>query len=159
MDSGLPNDVLVPISIGDLIDKITILEIKADRIRNAAQLDNIRRELASLRGVASRIGDRVNLDYACTALKRINAALWDAEDAIRACEARDDFGRDFVEIARSIYRLNDERALLKRALNTATRSALIEEKSYAIPRAEPDAGAVPGARRIDTGWNDANSGG
>jgi hypothetical protein len=126
-----PDDVLVPISIGDLIDKITILEIKCERIANPSQLANVRRELAALRAV--RFGhhlDRDTQDRLGAELKRVNASIWDAEDAIRECDARDDFGDEFVRLARTVYRLNDERARLKRAINLASGSRLVEEKSY-----------------------------
>ena len=106
----------IPVSWGELIDKITILEIKAERIKNPAQRANVERELAALRSAADVL-DRSALAEPAAALKDINARLWNVEDDIRDCEARSDFGAQFVELARAVYRLNDERARLKRVIN------------------------------------------
>jgi hypothetical protein len=125
-----PQDILVPISVGELMDKITILEIKSERIKNPGQLENIARELGALRAVRLGDIDRAMLDKLSAELKRVNAELWDVEDAIRECEARGDFGDPFIELARAVYRLNDDRARLKKAINLASGSRLIEEKSY-----------------------------
>jgi hypothetical protein len=122
------DDILVPISVGELMDKITILEIKSERIKNPSQLENIARELSALRAV--RIGEIARLDVLSAELKRVNARLWDVEDDIRDCDARGDFGDAFVELARAVYRLNDERARIKKAINVASGSRLQEEKSY-----------------------------
>jgi hypothetical protein len=124
------DDILVPISVGELMDKITILEIKFDRIKNSSQLENIARELGALRAVRLGNADRAVLDPLSAELKQVNAKLWDVEDAIRECEARGEFGEPFVALARAVYRLNDERARLKQAINRASGSRLIEEKSY-----------------------------
>lgn len=126
----LPPDILVPISVGELMDKITILELKSERIRNPTQLKNVVHELQALRAVRLGDMDRAILDKLSAELKRVNATLWDVEDAIRDCEARSDFGDRFIELARSVYRLNDERARLKKAINIASGSRLLEEKSY-----------------------------
>ena len=126
-----PHDILVPTSVGELLDKITILEIKSERIKNPGQIENIARELGALRAV--RLGDdidRTMLARLGAELKRVNATLWDVEDAIRECDARGDFGEKFIELARAVYRLNDERARLKKAINLASGSRLVEEKSY-----------------------------
>jgi septation ring formation regulator EzrA len=125
-----PQDILVPISAGELMDKITILEIKSERIKNQSQLENVRRELGALRAIALSSADRAELNRLCGELKQINESLWDVEDAIRECEARGDFGESFIELARAVYRLNDQRARLKQAINRATGSRFIEEKSY-----------------------------
>jgi hypothetical protein len=124
------DDILVPISVGELMDKITILEIKFDRIKSSSQLENIARELGALRAVRLGNADRAVLDPLSAELKQVNAKLWDVEDAIRECEARGEFGEPFVALARAVYRLNDERARLKQAINRASGSRLIEEKSY-----------------------------
>jgi Family of unknown function (DUF6165) len=124
------DDILVPISVGELMDKITILEIKFDRIKNSSQLENIARELGALRAVRLGNADRAVLDPLSAELKQVNAKLWEVEDAIRECEARGEFGEPFVALARAVYRLNDERARLKQAINRASGSRLIEEKSY-----------------------------
>jgi len=125
-----PQDILVPISIGELMDKITILELKFERIKNPAQLENIVRELEALRAVPLGNVDGAMLENLSAELKRINALLWDIEDAIRDCDARDDFGDAFIAHARAIYRLNDERSRLKKAINLASGSRIVEEKSY-----------------------------
>ena len=125
-----PQDILVPISVGELIDKITILELKSERIKNSGQLDNIARELGALRAVPLGDVDRAMLGTLSEELKRINAELWDIEDAIRECDARGDFGDAFIAHARAVYRLNDERSRVKKAINVASGSRLSEEKSY-----------------------------
>lgn len=133
------DDILVPISVGELMDKIAILEIKFDRIKNSSQLENIERELGALRAVRLGNADRAVLDPLSAELKQVNAKLWDVEDAIRECDARADFGTDFVELARAVYRLNDERARLKKAINVLSGSRLVEEKSYkSFQREHPD---------------------
>jgi hypothetical protein len=126
-----PQDILVPISVGELMDKISILEIKSERINNPSQLANIARELGALRAVRLGAIDHAMLDWLGAELKRVNTMLWDIEDAIRACDVRGEFGDRFIELARSVYRLNDERARLKKEINVASGSRLIEEKSYA----------------------------
>jgi hypothetical protein len=112
------------------MDKIAILEIKSERIENPSQLENVRHELAALRAIRLDNVDRAVLGKLCAELKQVNAKLWDIEDAIRECDARGDFGNAFVELARAVYRLNDERARLKKAISLASGSRLIEEKSY-----------------------------
>jgi hypothetical protein len=128
--ANIPQDVLVPISVGELIDKIVILEIKSERIKNANQLANIANELGALRAVRLGDVDRARLEALSAELKRVNAKLWDVEDSIRECDARGDFGDDFIELARAVYRFNDERARLKKAINVELGSRLVEEKSY-----------------------------
>lgn len=123
------DDILVPISAGELLDKITILEIKSERIQNPEQLKNVTRELAALRMAADRL-HQIPLQGPVASLKNVNTKLWDVEDNIRECEARADFGPRFVELARAVYRLNDERARLKRTINETSGSRYIEEKSY-----------------------------
>ena len=134
--ANIPQDVLVPISVGELIDKIVILEIKSERIKNANQLANIANELGALRAVRLGDVDRARLDALSAELKRVNAKLWDVEDSIRECDARGDFGEKFIELARAVYRLNDERARLKKAINVESGSRLVEEKSYKSFRRE-----------------------
>lgn len=120
-----------PIAAGELIDKITILEIKVARIADPAKVANAQIELILLsqRRAAALPADQM-LDSLAGRLKAVNERIWDLEDTIRACERRQDFGADFVAAARSIYRTNDERAALKREINLVTGSQLIEEKSY-----------------------------
>ena len=121
----------VPVATGDLIDRITILEIKAARFTDAAKAANVRTELALLcqRRNAALAPDPA-LDELAARLKALNEQLWDLEDQIRDCERREDFGPAFVSTARRIYHTNDERAAVKRKINVATGSKLIEEKSY-----------------------------
>ena len=121
-----------PIATGELIDKITILQIKSERITDAAKLANVAVELALLnqRRAAALAADAAVAALE-TRLKSVNERLWELEDEIRECERRQDFGPGFVAAARSIYHTNDQRAALKRELNLATGSSLIEEKSYA----------------------------
>jgi hypothetical protein len=121
----------IPVSWGELIDKITILEIKAERLTDPAALANVRRELAALAPYAPAADAR--LPALRAALAEVNAALWDIEDRIREKEAAADFGADFVELARAVYRQNDRRAALKRQISLTLGSDLIEEKSYAGP--------------------------
>ena len=124
--------LLVPTSPGDFLDRVTILEIKADRIRDAAKLENVRRELEALRAAwkASPLASH-DVAAAVAELRRVNETLWDIEDRIREKEAARTFDADFVELARSVYRTNDRRAAIKRELNVRLGSELIEEKSYA----------------------------
>ena len=123
--------VCAPISVGELVDKITILEIKQARIADAAKQANVARELAVLSALASEV---LHFDdeglRTVEELRRVNRQLWDVEDEIRDCERRKDFGRLFVELARSVYRHNDFRAQMKNRLNELTGSDLVEEKSY-----------------------------
>jgi hypothetical protein len=122
----------VPVSVGELIDKITILEIKSERIRDPGKLANVDAELALLRETwdASPLA-ATDIVRDRGALKAINETLWEIEDAIREKEAAGEFDEGFIELARAVYRTNDERAAVKRRINEATGSALVEEKSYA----------------------------
>ena len=124
--------IAVEIAPGELIDKITILDIKLERMTDPAQLANVRAEWETLTAVRQRtIPATAELDAVAADLKRVNGELWDIEDRIRECERAEDFGADFVELARSVYRTNDRRAALKRRLNDLLGSRLVEEKSYA----------------------------
>ena len=124
--------ILVETAPGELIDKITILEIKTERMTDADKLKNVRIELETLntaRHEALPAGPE--LDRLTAVLKHVNEALWDIEDRIRDCERNQDFGSQFIELARSVYRSNDQRAALKRQINALLGSKLVEEKSYA----------------------------
>ncbi len=124
--------IAVEIAPGELIDKITILDIKLERMTDPAQLANVRAEWETLTAVRHRaIPATAELDAVAADLKRVNGELWDIEDRIRECERAKDFGADFVELARAVYRLNDRRAAFKRRLNELLGSRLVEEKSYA----------------------------
>ena len=123
--------ILAPISAGELIDKITILRVKAQRIGDAAKEANVRKELALLEATAGQhLAPSTELDRLTAELTAVNAALWDIEDGKRDCERRQDFGPDFVALARRVYIDNDQRAAIKRAINAAAGSEIIEEKSY-----------------------------
>lgn len=126
------NSIAIEVAPGELLDKLTILEIKSERIADPAKLANVRTELATL--AASRklaIPDSPELAELCGRLKAVNQTLWDVEDEIRLCERDRDFGERFVDLARSVYRHNDRRAAIKRQINELLGSRLIEEKDYA----------------------------
>ena len=121
----------VPVSYGEAADKITILTIKNEWMRDPAQLENVRNELAVLSESFFAVVSRTTeFDRLFESLAEINRKPWTIEDAIRLCEKDGDFGTEFVRLARSVYRLNDERARLKRKINMLLGSDLIEEKSY-----------------------------
>ena len=125
-------DILVPISPGELLDKITILRIKAARIRDAAKLGNVQVELEWLERVWRDSGAGIPAIAADEAeLQRVNSALWDIEDRIRDKGRAGAFDAEFIELARAIYVANDERAAAKKRINTALGSRIVEEKSYA----------------------------
>ena len=128
--------IRVPVSWGELIDKITILEIKSERLNDEAKLTNVRRERDVL--VAERDAnlpgtehDADHLDKLTVALKTVNEALWEIEDGIRDEERAKRFEDKFIELARAVYINNDQRAALKRQINDLLGSELVEEKSYA----------------------------
>jgi hypothetical protein len=131
MSDKLPQNIEVPISAGELIDKLAILEIKVERIADPKSRANVVRERDALTRVRDRaIGTSPALDRLASDLKAVNGELWQIEDELRDCERRGDFGPSFIALARAVYRTNDRRAALKREINTLLGSALIEEKSY-----------------------------
>lgn len=122
----------VEISTGELLDKISILEIKLLNIKDEEKIKNVYKELAILNPYFQDLLDGYglsikNLYYK---LSKINKALWDIEDAIREKEALEEFDEEFVELARSVYITNDQRAAVKKEINLLTKSELVEEKSY-----------------------------
>ena len=122
----------VEASPGELIDKITILEIKAERIADPGKLANVHRELRSLTATRDKeLTPSPELDGFTAELRRINERLWEIEDDIRDCERNGDFGERFIELARAVYRTNDRRAAAKRSINELLGSELVEEKDYA----------------------------
>lgn len=125
-------EIKVPISPGELIDKITILEIKSARMQDAAKLANVRTELRLLEATW-REGPYAQHDISAewAALRGINEKLWDIEDHIRDKERARSFDAQFIELARAVYVTNDERAAVKRTINTKLGSKIVEEKSYA----------------------------
>jgi hypothetical protein len=124
-------ELLVPISPGELIDKITILEIKSARMTDEAKLRNVRTELKLLNETwsASPFAG-VDISAEWTGLRDVNGQLWDIEDDIRDKERDGQFDARFIELARAVYVTNDERAAIKRRINVKLGSALVEEKSY-----------------------------
>jgi hypothetical protein len=130
-ETPLKTSISIEIAPGELIDKITILEIKLERIKDADKLANVRLEWETLvKGRDAAIEETPELDRLSAELKAANEALWDIEDDIRDCERDKNFGDVFVELARSVYITNDKRAALKRQINELLGSSLIEEKSY-----------------------------
>jgi hypothetical protein len=125
------SEIRVPVSVGELIDKITILEIKSERIKDPAKLDNVRRELGLLQATwdESPLSGQ-DVSQLKAGLKQVNETLWEIEDFIRVKEMERAFDEQFIELARSVYVNNDRRAALKRQLNEATGSTLVEEKDY-----------------------------
>jgi hypothetical protein len=131
--AGAAKTLLVETAPGELIDKLTILEIKSERITDEGKLANIRRELESLDRVRhEELPASPELSRLTADLKKINEQLWNIEDAIRDCERRGDFGQQFIELARAVYHTNDRRAAVKRKINELLGSAIVEEKSYTI---------------------------
>lgn len=123
--------ITVEVSPGELLDKISILEIKSARITDANKLENVRYELALLRKTwTEAVNPADALKGFETELSAVNERLWEIEDAIRVCEAKQDFGPTFIELARSVYTTNDRRAEIKRQINTMLGSSIVEEKSY-----------------------------
>jgi hypothetical protein len=122
--SGMPH---VPVSWGELIDKITILEIKVERLHAPDAVAHARRELELLRDV---LGAPEGVDAMKAALAAVNGTLWEIEDRIRAKEAAGEFDAEFVALARGVYHNNDERSRIKRAINQKLQSVIIEEKQY-----------------------------
>ena len=123
--------VMIEVGPGELIDKITILRIKSERMSDEAKLANVRHELDVLEAArAANLDDSAEMRRLEGELKAVNEALWVIEDDIRQCEADKDFGETFVKLARSVYKQNDKRAALKKEINLLTGSAIVEEKSY-----------------------------
>ena len=128
----MTTDIRVPISPGELIDKITILEIKAAQITDPAKLANVRHELTLLQTTwRESPHSAVDIEAEWVALRGINQKLWDIEDDIRDKERARAFDQEFIELARAVYVTNDERAAVKRTINTKLGSRIVEEKSYA----------------------------
>ena len=123
--------ILAEISAGELIDKITILEIKKEKISNKEKLVEVNKELNSLNETLKKtINDESKIINFKNDLKNINLKLWDIEDGKRSAEKNNKFDEKFIELARSVYRFNDERAKIKLAINNALRSNIKEVKSY-----------------------------
>src|SRR3984893_7268429 len=125
------NDIKVPVSPGELLDKITILRIKAQRMSDSQNLDNVRLELAALEQTwAASDYAQLDIEDDIDALLRVNERLWVIEDDIRDKERAQAFDARFIELARAVYFENDERAAIKRRINVRLGSSIVEEKSY-----------------------------
>jgi len=126
------NTILTPVSVGELIDKISILEIKAEQIEDAAKRANVARELAGLMAVATPLlAAHAGLEPLKRELRAVNQRMWDIQDGLRAHEAAQDFGAAFIALARGVYQTNGERVALKSEINRRLGSTLVEEKQYA----------------------------
>ena len=127
----MTGQIFVEVGAGELLDKITILVIKAEKILDPVKLANIKREMDALAPARQHLVDIYpGVEILEAQLKVVNEALWIIEDEIRACERRKDFGAAFVALARSVYRQNDKRADLKKQINLLCEAYIIEEKSY-----------------------------
>ena len=125
------NNPSIPISWGELIDKITILEIKTARLNSKPALENVRRELSKLVGIADAAESaEPKLRPLRAELKRLNETLWQIEDDIRAKEAARSFDSDFIALARAVYHNNDKRGQLKQQINALLKSDIVEQKQY-----------------------------
>jgi|TARA_Y100000741_G_scaffold344826_1_gene309754 hypothetical protein len=123
--------VNIPVSLGELLDKISILEIKNEKILNESKLKNIKKELIGLRNVLEELNINLSeIDDLYKDLFKINLTLWEIEDSIRILEKNEDFGKQFVELARSVYITNDKRFEVKNEINKLFNSEYVEEKSY-----------------------------
>jgi hypothetical protein len=130
------SEILVPVSFGELLDKIAILQIKSERMSDPAKLANVRKELDALeRTWAQSPASQPDITALRAALKQVNERLWVIEDDIRLKEQAQAFDGEFIRLARAVYFENDERARIKREINTALGSAYVEEKSYQDYRA------------------------
>jgi hypothetical protein len=127
----LAEPILIPVSVGELLDKKTILEIKRERMTDAAQLANVELELALLRAASAAAPPAsVELQQLEAELRNVNAQIWDLENSVRRCEQAGLFGEEFVRTARAIYASNDRRAAIKRRINAVSHSTIVEEKSH-----------------------------
>jgi len=125
------NEILVPVSPGELLDKITILRIKSQRMADPGKLANVRLELSALEETwTGSVYASIDVDRELRALQAVNDRLWTIEDAIRDKERAQAFDAEFIGLARSVYMENDERAAIKRRINLKLGSSLVEEKSY-----------------------------
>ena len=125
-------EISVPVSPGELIDKLTILEIKSERMSDAKKVANVKLELKLLSDTWSQSDyAKIDITKEWSELKRINAELWDIEDKIRDEERHQRFGEEFIRLARAVYFINDDRAAVKRQINDKLGSKIVEEKSYA----------------------------
>jgi hypothetical protein len=125
------NPIFIEVGAGELLDKITILVIKTERISDPVKLANITREMEALASARRHlVGQYPGVEELEAELKAVNEALWTIEDDIKECESRKDFGPRFIELARSVYVQNDKRAEIKKKINIMCEARIVEEKSY-----------------------------
>ena len=129
-EAGVMAGLSIPVSYGEAADKITILEIKRDRISDPVKRANIEKELELISRAFATVESKADIRRALARLKEINRRLWDVEEAIRQQERNGDFGAAFVQLARGVYQLNDQRAQAKRTIDVLLDSPIREEKSY-----------------------------
>ena len=129
-ESSQPRALRIEVSAGELIDKLTILRIKSRRIVDPVKLEHVRTELEALTAVRQGLPTAPALEDLEAELERVNGKLWEIESQLRRCEANSDFGPDFVLLARAVYKLNDRRSELKRAVNELAPSRIVDEKFY-----------------------------
>ena len=127
---SIKNTPSTPLSIGELVDKITILEIKKQNINDQNKLKNVKFELETLNSIFNKLNVKNKISNEIKSLREINKKLWVIEDDIRDEERKSKFGDSFIKLARSVYFTNDKRAEIKKVINLKTNSGLIEEKSY-----------------------------
>ena len=129
----MSKQLLIEISAGELIDKLTILEIKMSRIAEQEKIINVQTEYESLKSIwSTQIQSSDQIEFLTSKLKLINEKLWQIEDDIRQCERESNFGQKFIKLARNVYKCNDQRASLKKQINKSLGSRLVEEKSYSL---------------------------
>ena len=127
---SIKNTPSTPLSIGELVDKITILEIKKQNINDQNKLKNVKFELDTLNSIFNKLNVKNKISNEIKSLREINKKLWVIEDDIRDEERKSKFGDSFIKLARTVYFTNDKRAEIKKVINLKTNSGLIEEKSY-----------------------------
>ena len=125
------SEILAPVSFGELLDKVTILQIKSERMTDPSKVANVRKELHALERLwAEHPASNIDVGFLIGQLKSVNERLWVIEDDIRILEKAQRFDKEFIELARSVYFENDDRARIKKEINLALGSAYVEEKSY-----------------------------
>jgi hypothetical protein len=120
----------IPISNGELLDKFSILELKYNKILDSNKINNIKNELSYLKNISYNIIKSYNIVNLYNELKQVNERLWNIEDNIRIKESKQEFDNEFIELARNVYKTNDQRANIKKLINEISYSEIIEEKSY-----------------------------
>jgi hypothetical protein len=118
----------IEVSIGEIADKYTILKLKMEFIKDTHKFENVKKEYEYIRKIVKKLD--ISEDLMMAELQEVNRKLWAVEDAIRACEYKSDFGQEFIDLAREVYKLNDVRAIVKKSINSKYDSKFVEEKSY-----------------------------